>query len=84
MTPETLLADLADVVRGQLGDCPNAMSDTACAAAILEHLDSLAMIRWAWEHSCTHLHRYGHGPGGLICMRRKGHDGTHRQGETTW
>ena len=48
---------MAEVIRGQIGDHPDAMSDTATAAAILEHLDSLALIRWPWDASCRDLHQ---------------------------
>lgn len=82
--PEVLLDDMTEVIRGQIGDHPDAMSDTATAAAILEHLDSLALIRWPWDASCRDLHRYRDSPGGLMCMRRRGHDGAHRQGSSEW
>jgi len=52
--------------------------------AVLEHLDSLALIRWPWDAACRDLHRYRDSPGGLMCMRRRGHDGKHRQGDVAW
>lgn len=82
--PEVLLDDMTEVIRGQIGDHPDAMSDTATAAAILEHLDSLALIRWPWDAACRDLYRYRDSPGGLMCMRRRGHDGKHRQGDVEW
>lgn len=88
MTPETpqvaaMLEQLmVAAMESAIGD---ARTDPCTAASdILEHLDSLALIRWPWEASCRDLHRYRDSPGGLMCMRRRGHDGKHRQGDVEW
>lgn len=82
---DEVLERMADAMESHIGDHPEPSDFTAAASDILEHLDSLALIRWPFEYSCAQVRRYTNGAaGGLMCMRRRGHDRKHRQGDVEW